>query len=270
MMKLKKETLADALMDYRVLGWLLALVALVIAFFPQGKTFQSKYHIDKISHFFFFYLFVIFLCEGYGEKKKGRILFLGILLGIAIELVQKALPWREASFGDLIANILGIFSAALTPQSFRRKIPWMLATVFYIGKTKYFPGTIVSFFSLLIYYLLPVEKSFLYFAVPPIVVISIWVSRSLEGKKDDHSIVLDELVGSLFAVLFHPKDLRLFFFAFIFFRFFDIIKPFYIRKLESLPHGAGVVADDIGAGILANISIFLLVFLKKKFFVQFV
>ena len=41
--------------------------------------------------------------------------------------------------------------------------------------------------------------------------------------------------------------------SFVLFRAFDIIKPFGIRRLESLPGGYGMMADDIAAGILAAI-----------------
>ena len=41
--------------------------------------------------------------------------------------------------------------------------------------------------------------------------------------------------------------------AFILFRFFDIAKPLFIRRLEKLPRGWGVMADDLLAGIYANL-----------------
>ena len=37
--------------------------------------------------------------------------------------------------------------------------------------------------------------------------------------------------------------------AFFLFRIFDIIKPYPIKKLEALPHGWGIMADDVGAGL---------------------
>jgi phosphatidylglycerophosphatase A len=50
--------------------------------------------------------------------------------------------------------------------------------------------------------------------------------------------------------------------AFAAFRFFDVVKPFPIRRLERLPGGLGIMADDLLAGIygavLCNLSWFVL------------
>jgi phosphatidylglycerophosphatase A len=43
--------------------------------------------------------------------------------------------------------------------------------------------------------------------------------------------------------------------AFLLFRFFDIVKPYPARKLESLHGGLGIMADDIVAGIYAAIFV---------------
>jgi len=40
--------------------------------------------------------------------------------------------------------------------------------------------------------------------------------------------------------------------AFVLFRLFDILKPFPLRRLQSLPGGWGIVMDDVGAGIYAG------------------
>ena len=41
--------------------------------------------------------------------------------------------------------------------------------------------------------------------------------------------------------------------AFTFFRLFDILKPPPVRQLERLPHGWGILMDDLAAGVYANI-----------------
>ena len=46
--------------------------------------------------------------------------------------------------------------------------------------------------------------------------------------------------------------------AFVAFRFFDILKPPPIRRLEELPHGWGVLMDDLLAGVFANVAAQLL------------
>jgi phosphatidylglycerophosphatase A len=43
--------------------------------------------------------------------------------------------------------------------------------------------------------------------------------------------------------------------AFLLFRLFDVVKPYPIRRLEHLPGGLGVVADDAAAGLCAMIVV---------------
>lgn len=57
----------------------------------------------------------------------------------------------------------------------------------------------------------------------------------------------------MISVLFLPKSLTTAIIAFVFFRIFDIFKIEPVNKLQSLPGGWGVMADDIMAGIYSNI-----------------
>lgn len=68
---------------------------------------------------------------------------------------------------------------------------------------------------------------------------------------DPGRIVVDEVCGQLVALAFLPPDWTAVAAAFVLFRVFDIIKPWPIRKLERLPGGWGIMADDIGAGLAA-------------------
>jgi phosphatidylglycerophosphatase A len=43
--------------------------------------------------------------------------------------------------------------------------------------------------------------------------------------------------------------------GFLFFRLFDITKPFGIKALEKLPGGFGIVLDDVMAAIYANLAL---------------
>ena len=71
---------------------------------------------------------------------------------------------------------------------------------------------------------------------------------------DSQRIVIDEVAGQMIAFCL-AGTARLSWFSifagFALFRFFDIMKPFPIRQLERLPGGAGVIADDVGAGLYA-------------------
>lgn len=86
------------------------------------------------------------------------------------------------------------------------------------------------------------------------------------GKSDPGEVVADELAGQAVTFLFIPL-LTLETFStgqiwvttvvgFLLFRLFDIVKPRPIHKLEKLPKGWGVLADDLLAGVYAGIVLF--------------
>jgi phosphatidylglycerophosphatase A len=65
--------------------------------------------------------------------------------------------------------------------------------------------------------------------------------------------VIDEVAGMCISLLWIPATPLNIFIGLVLFRFFDILKPLFIRKLEALPGGWGVMFDDVLAGIYANI-----------------
>jgi phosphatidylglycerophosphatase A len=86
--------------------------------------------------------------------------------------------------------------------------------------------------------------------------LAIWASGRAQQSlgEDDGRIVIDEVAGQLTALMFLPVRLEVGLVGFALFRLFDIWKPAPIRAFESLPGGAGVVADDIAAGVVANLA----------------
>lgn len=66
---------------------------------------------------------------------------------------------------------------------------------------------------------------------------------------DSNKVVVDEVAGMVISLLFIPAKIKYVVFAFVLFRFFDIVKPLGIRRSEKLPSGWGVMADDVLAGI---------------------
>lgn len=93
-------------------------------------------------------------------------------------------------------------------------------------------------------------------ALPP----AIWAAHEIEaasGEKDPRRIVVDEVVGQWTALVgvtvFNWKSWLA---AFLLFRLFDIWKPFPVRRLEGLPGGFGIVADDVAAGLYAALVLF--------------
>lgn len=80
-------------------------------------------------------------------------------------------------------------------------------------------------------------------------------AERLMGSHDDPRIILDEVVGFWAAVAFLPRSAALLAAGFVLFRVLDAFKPPPCRWLERLPGGWGVMADDVGAGLYANLLI---------------
>ena len=90
-------------------------------------------------------------------------------------------------------------------------------------------------------------------------------------KKDPSEIVIDEFSGMALALLFLPFDtsaqtIFLWILAFGLFRYFDIKKPSYIDKLQSLPGGWGIMMDDIAAGFVSFVIVQTLKIIMQIFF----
>ncbi len=82
-----------------------------------------------------------------------------------------------------------------------------------------------------------------------------------ESKIHDSSyIVIDELVGMWLTMAISGLSLAGVVLSFIFFRFYDITKPSLIGKIDKeVKGGLGVVADDALAGVLAGLSVLLVI-----------
>ena len=83
---------------------------------------------------------------------------------------------------------------------------------------------------------------------------------------DPSIVVIDEIVGMWISLLLLPKSLWVSMFAFILFRIYDILKPPPCRQLERIPNGWGIMLDDVAAGILANISVRIVLMLLPTSF----
>jgi phosphatidylglycerophosphatase A len=84
----------------------------------------------------------------------------------------------------------------------------------------------------------------------------IWAADRAErifGKHDDGRITIDEVAGMLLSLAWLPDRPEVGGVGFALFRLFDIWKPFPARNAERLPGGVGVMADDLAAGLYANL-----------------
>jgi len=132
-----------------------------------------------------------------------------------------------------------------------------IATLGFIGYLPFAPGTFGSLAAFTVFVLLKptvfIHIIILLFIIP-IGIISSHHAEKLLNDKDSRHIVIDEFCGYLISVLFIPYSTGFAITAFFLFRFFDILKPFPIRKIESvLSGGKGIMADDIAAALYTNI-----------------
>ncbi len=137
-------------------------------------------------------------------------------------------------------------------------------TLFFSGYSKKAPGTIGSLVALLLG--LPVlifSANTLFLAAVLIGLIAIaQIDKEEEESKihDSSYIVIDELVGMWLAMAISGLSLAGVVLSFIFFRIYDITKPSLIGKIDKeVKGGLGVVADDALAGVLAGLSVLLII-----------
>ncbi|MDB5018971.1 MAG: phosphatidylglycerophosphatase [Pedobacter sp.] len=88
-----------------------------------------------------------------------------------------------------------------------------------------------------------------------IIALGIWSGNVVESiwGKDHNRVVIDEVAGMCITLLWVPVTPMNILLGFVLFRVFDIGKPLFIRRLEKLPGGWGVMFDDILAGVYANL-----------------
>jgi phosphatidylglycerophosphatase A len=82
--------------------------------------------------------------------------------------------------------------------------------------------------------------------------------------KDPGKVVIDEVAGTLITLVSRPACLWEILLGMALFRVFDILKPPPVSTLERLPGGAGIMADDVAAGILSALSLALITKAIKK------
>ena len=143
-------------------------------------------------------------------------------------------------------------------MTFRDRVVLFLATGLFVGKIPGAPGTFGSLLALPLCFVL--SRFHLIQAVACIVLFSVFavliahLAETILARKDPGCIVIDEMAGQMVTLAGLPFGLMSASAGFVVFRTLDILKPFPIRLLEKkLKGGAGVVLDDVAAGILGNI-----------------
>lgn len=115
------------------------------------------------------------------------------------------------------------------------------------------PATVASFATVAIYYFLPVSGNsiVLFLLIGVGFALGVWATGTLATKErpDPSLAVMDEVIGMWATCLFLPKTILWLAAAFVCFRILDVVKPWPINRLERLPGGMGIMADDLAAGL---------------------
>ena len=90
---------------------------------------------------------------------------------------------------------------------------------------------------------------------------AVWASGETErllNRRDPQIVVIDEVLGQWVTLLgASALSWKSFVAGFLLFRFFDIWKPWPVRKLEKLPGGTGIVCDDLAAGVYGALILYI-------------
>jgi phosphatidylglycerophosphatase A len=133
-----------------------------------------------------------------------------------------------------------------------------LATGFYIGRAPFAPGTFGSLLGLPLCAVLDrLQLAAALLATAAVIGVAVWAAGRAEavlGRRDAPAIVIDEVAGMMVALAGLPFTLFNAAVGFLIFRLLDILKPFPARRIDSRMHGgAGIVMDDVVAGVYANV-----------------
>ncbi|MDD3803595.1 MAG: phosphatidylglycerophosphatase A, partial [bacterium] len=133
-----------------------------------------------------------------------------------------------------------------------QKVYYTISSCFFIGNIKG-GGTIVSLVYVLCAYFFRLSETQVYWTFALLLVFSafsIEFSKSFCG--DDRRIVSDELLGAIVSTIFFTRSLFVYLAAVAAFRFFDIVKPFPINRIERIGGATGIIMDDLFSGVAAN------------------
>ena len=145
----------------------------------------------------------------------------------------------------------------------------LIVTFFYIGYAKIAPGSVASLVTTLIFYLFAKHLIYYFFIIIILITtilalhaVNVYTYKLLE--KDRSEIVIDEVIGQSIALLpllffdqTNSPQLFMCVISLLFFRFFDIIKPFPIKNFDKMNNTFGVIFDDILAGIFSALFLIL-------------
>ena len=147
-----------------------------------------------------------------------------------------------------------------------------IATCAFIGYVPVAPGTFGSAAGLVVFFAVRGTGSarLELAAIVIVFAVGVWSATVAErhlGDVDPAPVVIDEVAGMLITLAFLPVDLTGALVGFLIFRLFDVVKPWPSSRLERLPGGFGIMADDAMAGVYGQLVMRGLIALAPGWFV---
>ena len=133
-----------------------------------------------------------------------------------------------------------------------------IATALGVGYVPIAPGTFGSAVGLLIWFALPSSPLVQAAVIVALFVMGCWSGSVAErhfGRTDPGHVVIDEVAGMLVTLFLVPVGWIGAIVGFFLFRVSDIIKPYPANRLEAQHGGLGIMADDVMAGVYANLAL---------------
>ena len=137
-----------------------------------------------------------------------------------------------------------------------------LATAGGVGYIPVAPGTFGSAVGILLWALLPASLGVQAVTIVGLFIVGSWSGTVAErhfSRTDPSYVVIDEVMGMLITLFMNPVGWWGALLGFLLFRLADVVKPFPSNRLERLPGGAGVMADDGMAAVYANLALRLFI-----------
>ncbi len=132
----------------------------------------------------------------------------------------------------------------------------LVSTAGFVGYLPLMPGTFGSAAGLLVYACVFRHPLAYLAALAAVIALGVAVcgpAEKLFGRHDPGVVVIDEVAGMLIAAAAIPFSFRNIALAFFLFRLFDTVKPFPAGRLQYLRGSKGIMADDLVAGVYANL-----------------
>ena len=143
------------------------------------------------------------------------------------------------------------------------RIHTLVATFLFIGRLSPFPGTLASFISMGLFFIVfsQLQEFWMVQLIIVLCICFVGVVSSKEYSKyknehDPSDCVIDEVAGMGIAILFLPSSLLCYIISFILFRILDILKPSFIYHVQALGNGWGIMLDDMVAGVISLIIVY--------------